>query len=79
MNPYVSNQFGDSIGGPIIKDKTFFFFNEEIDRFRTTLTNQATVPTAAFKTGVFTYTAIRTARQVTSRWISTRTADTQGD
>jgi hypothetical protein len=55
MNPYVRNQFGGSIGGPIIKNKTFFFFNQEIDRFRTTLTNTATVPTAAFKTGLFTY------------------------
>ena len=57
MDPYVRNQFGGSIGGPIIKNKTFFFFNDEMDRFRTTLTEQATVPTAAFKTGVFTYTA----------------------
>ena len=56
MNPYVRNQFGYSIGGPIIKDKTFFFFNEEFDRFRTTLTNSATVPTQGFKNGVFNYT-----------------------
>jgi hypothetical protein len=56
MNPYVRHQFGGSIGGPIIKNKTFFFFNEEIDRFRTTLTNSATVPTREFKTGIFTYT-----------------------
>jgi hypothetical protein len=55
MNPYVRNQFGYSFGGPIIKDKTFFFVNEEFDRFRTTLTNSATVPTAAFKTGLFSY------------------------
>jgi hypothetical protein len=56
QDPYVRNQFGYSIGGPIIKDKTFFFFNEEFQRFVTTLTNQATVPTAAFKTGIFNYT-----------------------
>lgn len=55
MNPYVRNQFGYSIGGPIIKNKTFFFFNEEFDRFRTATTGTATVPTAALKTGKFTF------------------------
>src|SRR5215813_1023316 len=54
QNPYVRNQFGYSFGGPIVKNKTFFFFNHEMQRFRTTLTNTATVPTAAFKTGQFT-------------------------
>jgi carboxypeptidase family protein len=58
QDPYVRNQFGYSIGGPIRKNKTFFFFNHELQRYVTTLTGTATVPTAAFKTGVFNFTYI---------------------
>src|SRR6185369_7942061 len=54
QDPYVRNDFGFSLGGPVIKDRTFFFINGEYQRFRTTLTESRTVPTAAFKSGVFT-------------------------
>ncbi len=54
QNPYNRNDFGASAGGPIIKDRTFWFVNYEGQRFNTTLTNQSTVPTAQFKTGQFT-------------------------
>lgn len=57
MNPYVRNQFGFSIGGPIIKNRTFFFFNEEFQRYRTTLTNSVVAPTQGFRNGIFTYTS----------------------
>ncbi|MGA7027396.1 MAG: TonB-dependent receptor [Candidatus Acidiferrales bacterium] len=56
QSPYVRNTFGASIGGPVVKNKVFFFFNYEGNRFATATTAVATVPDAAFKTGDFTYT-----------------------
>jgi hypothetical protein len=56
QSPYVRNTFGASIGGPVIKNKLFYFFNYEGNRFATATTTSAVVPDAAFKTGVFTYT-----------------------
>ena len=55
QDPFVRNDFGWSFGGPVKKDKTFFFVNTEYQRFRTTLTDASIVPTSAFKSGVFTY------------------------
>jgi carboxypeptidase family protein len=45
--PFKRNQFGASLGGPIIKEKTFFFFSYEGLRQRQGLTINSNVPTDA--------------------------------
>jgi len=55
QDPYVRNDFGASVGGPIWKEHTFFFLNGEAQRFRTTRTGVQSTPTAAFKSGNFTF------------------------
>jgi hypothetical protein len=48
------NQLGGTFGGPIIKDKLFFFFGTQItDNYIVPLTNDAIVPTAEVRRGDF--------------------------
>jgi hypothetical protein len=51
---YVQNQFGGDIGGPIIKNRTFFFFDAQDFTSRKASTIQSTVPTPLMKQGNFT-------------------------
>jgi Carboxypeptidase regulatory-like domain/TonB dependent receptor len=53
----VRNQFGGSVGGPIIKEKTFFYFTTEFHRLRTATPDTANTYTSDFynfvQTGAF--------------------------
>ena len=51
--PFKLNQFGGSVGGPIVKNRTFFFFDYQGTRQRTGHTFFATVPPAAWRNGDF--------------------------
>src|ERR1700678_1864731 len=51
--PYVQNQFGGTFGGPVVKDKTFFFFAYDGYRQRASSVFTTTVPTVGERSGVF--------------------------
>jgi len=52
--PFRQNQFGGSLGGPVIRNRTFFFADYEGQRVRKSLTSTFSVPTNAMRTGDFT-------------------------
>ncbi len=51
---FTQNQYGTNVGGPIFKDKTFFFFGWEGFRLRQGASYVYTVPTDGMRAGDFT-------------------------
>ncbi len=51
--PFHQNQFGGAGGGPIAKNRTFFFLSYEGQRVRKSLTQTFSVPTPALREGNF--------------------------
>lgn len=54
---YIVNTFGGSLGGPILKNKLFFFYNYEGQRLATNQTVSAVTPSATFRNGQLGYLA----------------------
>jgi hypothetical protein len=50
--PFRRNQFGASVGGPLVRNRTFIFADYEGIRQSTGVTNLVTVPSAAARSGI---------------------------
>ena len=57
--PFKVNEMGGAIGGPILKDKLFFFTSYHYLRFNRGITNLLTVPTELERDGNFSQTLVR--------------------
>jgi outer membrane receptor protein involved in Fe transport len=78
LPPFRMNQFGGNIGGPLSKDRTFFFFNYEGIRQRQGQTFTSAVPNAATRAAIAA-TSPALARIVAGYPVGTRSRNSTTD
>jgi hypothetical protein len=62
--PFRENQFGGALGGPLAKDKTFFFVDYDGVQIRKSLSHVFSVPTAVQRAGIFGTTVTNPATHI---------------
>ncbi len=75
--PFRMNQFGGTVGGPVRRNRTFFFFSYEGERRRQALTYLVTVPMADFRQGIFSAHPNRIFDPLTTRPAATGSGRTR--
>jgi hypothetical protein len=71
---FIQNQYGTTVGGPVIKDRTFFFFGWQGTRTDDAAPQLGVVPTLAQINGIFTTPIFDPATTVQTGSTYTRTA-----
>jgi len=76
--PFSRNQFGGTIGGPVIKNKTFLFGNYEGLRQSYSTSSQATVPSLNARNGVLVCGDLATLKGLPKSTFGSLTCDPNG-